>query len=1175
MTMSTIIRLLWCCSQLPQSVTIEVSEDPISHPLNLGLPEDTGGFQDQQQDEQAKGEYVLPFRADKGNLGPKGLQQAKYQPSQHGTGNGADTADHRRGKGLEADNKPHGKMERTVIDPGHNSGSRSQGRADKKGQANDPVDINPHQFTGILINGNGPHGLAIEGPVNKKRQGHHQQAGGNHQGQLGVGDKHIAEIKAVKTKIGIKGQVFTVGYGHDPVGQDHRHGKGGDKDGQTRRVQHRPVGDPLDNHSQHPHGKHTEHHGADNSPPALTQQAADGRQDQETDKTTHHVEITVGKVKQFDNTVHHGVTKGHQRIKRAQNQAIGQLLHNLFELAYAATLAEKNQVEDFFYFEMLEGMADHVRRALQELAGDVLLYAPVATRAEFINAIAYLIRRLDENTAKENFLRYAPGLEVDSREWNFLEERFVASCHFIDQTGTGPNRSQDRNTEIFAREVSTLYRNSFSNEADTDWSLPANRQWAEKIRSRWMKSAADTPLRIPVVVAGEEFFADREFQESMDPSQHPEQICVARFALATGQDIDTAVRTARRDPDGWRRKTSEQRHQILARVAMELREKRGEFLGTAAADTGKVFTEADIEVSEAIDFAEFYPLTARRFDALPSCTATGKGVGLVISPWNFPVAIPCGGLVAALAAGNTVIFKPSSDAVLVAWQLCQCFWKGGISKNTLQFLPCSGGRLGPRLTGHAGIDFIILTGGTATGLAILHQTPDVYLAAETGGKNATIVTDMADRDQAIKNVVYSAFGNSGQKCSATSLLILEKTVYDDPHFRQQLVDAARSMHVGSAWDFANRLGTLIKPPAGELQYGLTELDNGEEWALQPMPVADNPQLWSPGIKYGVRPHSRSHLTEFFGPILGVMRADDLDHAIELVNQTGYGLTSGLESLDRREQEKWQARISAGNLYLNRGTTGAITLRQPFGGMGKSALGPGIKAGGPDYVSQFMDFMEHGYPQTGVIEQETDLLRLAGEWEVMLRWDAFGQQSEDIGKTIAAIRSYLYQVEQKFGRRQDYFHLRGQENILRYLPINTMVIRLHPDDSLFETLARIAAARAAGCRPVVSIPTGLANEVTAFLEGRYGQALLHTVPLIQQDDKQLVDSLLDIERIRYAAQDRVPAAVFQAAAEIGFYIAGSPVYMEGRLELLQYFRQQSICNNYHRYGNLGERGELDP
>jgi len=833
---------------------------------------------------------------------------------------------------------------------------------------------------------------------------------------------------------------------------------------------------------------------------------------------------------------------------------LGIASHNLFELAYAATVAKENKITDFFYFEMLEGMADHVRRALQETAGDVLLYAPVAGKEEFINAIAYLIRRLDENTAKENFLRYAPGLQTGSPDWEMLANGFSASCDYMDQATIGPNRIQDRNKEHFSSEISSYYQNHFSNEADTDWSLGSNRKWAEAIRSKWLKTDADTPIQIPVVVAGKTIFNDSACKKVLDPSQHTEQICVARFTLADKDTIDTAVHTADKDPDGWRQKTAQQRHEILSRVAMKLRNKRGDFLGAAAAETGKLFTEADVEVSEAVDFAEFYPWSVRQFDAIENISIKGKGVTLVISPWNFPIAIPCGGLIAALAAGNTVIFKPSSDAVLTAWELCQCFWDAGISKNTLQFLPCSGSDVGPHLTGHSGIAAIILTGGTDTGLSILKQTPSIYLAAETGGKNATIVTDMADRDQAIKNVVASAFGNSGQKCSATSLLILEKSVYEDPHFRTQLVDASRSLHVGSAWDFSCRLGTLIKAPTGDLQRALQELAPQEEWALQPEMVDNNPKIWSPGIKYGVAPGSYSHMTEFFGPVLGVMCADNLDHAIKLVNQTGYGLTSGLESLDKREQLIWQDRLLAGNLYINRGTTGAVTLRQPFGGMGKSALGPGIKAGSPDYVSQFMHFQENGRPKIGVIQQESDLLRLSNEWDVMQRWGKFAENGEDIAKTVFAIRSYLYQMEQKFSRQEDYFQLRGQDNILQYLPISRMLIRIHADDSLFETLARIAAARVAGCDFAVSLPEGLVNGVTDFLQDRYGRGLLKENRVLYQSDQELVANLQTLSRIRYAAPERV-------AEEL-----------EGRLELLHYFRQQSICNNYHRYGNLGTRGE---
>jgi RHH-type proline utilization regulon transcriptional repressor/proline dehydrogenase/delta 1-pyrroline-5-carboxylate dehydrogenase len=402
------------------------------------------------------------------------------------------------------------------------------------------------------------------------------------------------------------------------------------------------------------------------------------------------------------------------------------------------------------------------------------------------------------------------------------------------------------------------------------------------------------------------------------------------------------------------------------------------------------------------------------------------------------------------------------------------------------------------------------------------------------------------------------------------LLILEREVYEDESFKKQLVDAARSYAVGSCWDFENRMGPLIQPPAGDLKRAVTELEAGESWALQPENVRKNPFLWTPGIKWGVRQGSFTHVTEFFGPLLGVMCAENLDHAIEMVNQTGYGLTSGIESLDRREQEYWKDRITAGNLYINRGTTGAIVLRQPFGGMGKSALGAGIKAGGPNYVFQFMNFEDIGFPFSGAIQNDHPLLRLVQEWKVKLDWGQLGEFKTDLTRTIRAVKSYLYHWEQEFSRAKDYFRLRGQDNISRYLPVGTVVVRVHPDDGLFDVLARIAAVKISGCELFISLAPGLKNPVTRFLFGEQGKRFVGDVPMTDQTDKDLTAMIEAVQRIRYAAPDRVSDEVFHAAAETGFYISRTKVSMDGRIELLQYFQEQSICSNYHRYGNLGER-----
>ena len=612
--------------------------------------------------------------------------------------------------------------------------------------------------------------------------------------------------------------------------------------------------------------------------------------------------------------------------------------HNLFDISYAMVLAQDAGMFDRIQFEMLEGMANHQRRAIHELAENLLLYAPACNQQDFLNAIGYLVRRLDENTGQENFLRHAFNITVDSDAWSLLEQGFVNSFELIDSLPTESRRQQDRNTESFEAVTEPLDWTDFQNEPDTDFSLKQNADWAKKIVDKWGGVCGDDAIEIPLQVGGKEVVESREQCDCLDPSRPGTIVC--RYQQANEEDADRAIECAKSDPSGWQNLEPIERHRILRNVAAELRRSRAELIGAALANAGKTIPESDPEVSEAVDFAEFYAATARYFESLPGVQATPRGVIVVVSPWNFPIAIPCGGIAAALAAGNTVILKPASNTVLVAHLLCECFYRAGVPREALQLLPCRGSTVGAKLVSHEDVDTVILTGGTDTALRMLSDKPTIRLLAETGGKNATIVTAMSDRDQAIKNVIQSAFGHCGQKCSATSLLLLEEQVFEDEDFRRALVEAVSSLRVGSAWELQNKLGPLVAPPSGDLEKGLKELEQGEQWALMPKQVDDNPCLYSPGIKWNVSAGSYTHLTEFFGPLLAVMPFRTLSQAIKIVNESGYGLTSGLESLDDREQAEWMSTIRAGNLYVNRPTTGAIVLRQPFGGMGKSAFGPG-------------------------------------------------------------------------------------------------------------------------------------------------------------------------------------------------------------------------------------------
>lgn len=841
---------------------------------------------------------------------------------------------------------------------------------------------------------------------------------------------------------------------------------------------------------------------------------------------------------------------------------VGVASHNLFDVAYGLVLAHERGALEQVQFEMLEGMANHQRRALFELSRRLLLYAPACKKEHFLNAIGYLIRRLDENTGPENFLRHAFKLQVGSADWERLERGFLASFDAIAATSDAPRRTQNRQlppppqSEAIAQGWPALV-----NEPDTDFALPANSEWAQQIIARWWPRCGEHAARIPLVIAGEEWWTDRRECECLDPSRPG--VVVGRYRQATEADVARAVEVAAADPDGWRTLAPRARFEVLGRVAQELRLARGDLMGAALANGGKTLLESDPEVSEAVDFLEFYRDTARWWQEKPTLAAAGQGVVVVVSPWNFPIAIPCGGVAAALAAGNTVILKPASDTVLVAWELCQCFWRAGLSKQMLQFVPCSGGREGRKLVGHPKVNAVILTGGTETARTMLRDHPEMNLFAETGGKNATIVTAVSDREQAIKHVLHSAFSHSGQKCSATSLLLLQAEVYDDPAFRRGLCEAAASLKTGPAWELDTKLGPLIRPPGGELETALKVLEPGEEWALMPKSSEDNPNLWTPGIKYGVRPGSLTHLTEFFGPVLGVMRFEKLNEAVALVNQTGYGLTSGLESLDEREWEYWQEHVRAGNLYINRVTTGAVVLRQPFGGMGKSVFGPGLKAGGPNYVAQFMRFADRTAVEPEALPARGTLVALCAEPRL--------QSLPDGPRIRSAIQSCDRAAREEFGVRHDHFRLVGQDNFRRYRPAPRVRVRVHPDDSPFDLFVRVCAAHAAGGKVVVSEPGGLRSEAVNLLE-ELTRSWAGDIEFIEESDAQLAEAIRagQSDRVRYAAPERVPCEVRVAAHETGLCVVSVPVSAEGRLEMLWYLREQSVSIDYHRYGNLGRR-----
>ena len=548
------------------------------------------------------------------------------------------------------------------------------------------------------------------------------------------------------------------------------------------------------------------------------------------------------------------------RPENAAAVRLGVGSHNLFDVSYALLLREREGVRERVEIEMLEGMANYQARVVEELAGSLLFYAPVVKRENFHSAIAYLVRRLDENTAPENFLHDLFGMRPGGPKWSEQCERFLLACGARETVSIRSRRQQDRRSEC-GEIVGTV----FDNEPDTDWTREENRAWIKDALSK---------RKVPGVVGiqvGGRVRKRGALAESFDPSS-PEGV-LYRYVLGGRSEVEEALVTARGAvatgvaPEGLTRR------ELLVRAATALARARGDLIATMVIDGGKAVAEADSEVSEAIDFANYYAHSLSQPGLADGIERDPLGVVVVAPPWNFPLAIACGGVLAALRAGNAVILKPPPETVLTAWRLAETLWSAGVSKEALQFLSVPEDEVGRALLTDERVAGVILTGAHETARLFRSWKPALCLFAETSGKNAMLITAAADPDQAIKDLVRSAFGHAGQKCSAASLAIVEAELYDDPGFMRQLRDAAASLRVGPSGSLASVVTPVIREPEGPLHRGLTSLDDGESWLLEPRVDRANPALWSPGIRIGVRPQSWYRRTECFGPVLGIVRAE--------------------------------------------------------------------------------------------------------------------------------------------------------------------------------------------------------------------------------------------------------------------------------------------------------------
>lgn len=826
--------------------------------------------------------------------------------------------------------------------------------------------------------------------------------------------------------------------------------------------------------------------------------------------------------------------------ENAKYVQFGVASHNLFDLCYAMLLREREGVRDRVEFEMLEGMANHQARVIREAADGLLLYAPVVLKEDFHSAIAYLVRRLDENTSEENFLHDLFGMAPGSRAWDVQKKRFLKACQEKDSVKYGPNRTQNRAADPVEP---TRYRDTFANERDTDWSLRQNSEWINGLIAAEKEKSGE---EIPLLIDGQEITTNL-WGVGRDPSRHNE--VSYKFAYADFDQVEHALSAADKARASWASRSVSERAEILHRAAQELSRVRGEAIAAMVRDAGKAPTEADVEVSEAIDFCRYYAEGLDRDGMNDGVDMAPLGTVCVMSPWNFPFAIPTGGVAAALMAGNTVIFKPSELAVYTAWQIAQAFWRAGVPKDVLQFVPMPRNEISHKFLMDPRLNGIIMTGSYRTGRMLRELRTDLQILAETSGKDAMVITATADPDQAVKDLVKSAFGHSGQKCSAASVAIVEASVYDNPAFLRQLKDAAASLKTGGSWDVNSVVTPLIREPEGDLLRALTQLEPGEEWLLKPERSEDNPCLWSPGIRLGVKPGSWFHQTECFGPVLGIIRAENLEEAIDIQNDSEFGLTGGLQSLDEREIALWKSKVQVGNAYINRVITGAIVRRQPFGGWKHSSMGPGSKAGGPNYLTMLGRWTERELPQ----KLRTPGERIAGLVEKLC------SELTDCAKRIrSAAGSQAKWWMEEFGVEHDPSRVYGENNTFRYVPVKGMLVRTEgmTDD---DVAILLLGAKLCGVELHLS-----AEEGRPWIQKMNGYYATLTV----ETEAALIDRLPEAAHsVQFLRSAGISDALFTAARDCGLEALSRPVLANGRLELLGFFREQAISETVHRYGNI--------
>jgi RHH-type proline utilization regulon transcriptional repressor/proline dehydrogenase/delta 1-pyrroline-5-carboxylate dehydrogenase len=623
--------------------------------------------------------------------------------------------------------------------------------------------------------------------------------------------------------------------------------------------------------------------------------------------------------------------------------------HNIRTISAVMETADELRVpEPRYEFQVLYGMAEPVRKGILKIAGRIRLYCPYG---DMVPGMGYLVRRLLENTANESFLRQS--FAEDARIERLLE----------DPEKTAERERSERAAKPKKPVACPGGLPRFANEPMVDFTRADHRAAFPAAIAQLRTSLGKT---YPLFIGGQEV-TTTDLILTVNPAAPSEVL--GRICQAGIPEVTKAIAAAKAAFPAWRDTEPHERAQYLLKAAGIARRRAFELSAWQVLEIGKQWDQAHADVGEAIDFLEYYAREMIRLGAPQRLgNAPGelnhyfyepKGPAAVIAPWNFPLAISTGMASAAIVTGNPVIYKPSNITGIIGHHLVEIFREAGLPAGVFNYVPGRGSVMGDFLVDHPDISLIAFTGSMEVGLRIIERAAKVHpgqrnvkkIISEMGGKNAIIIDDDADLDEAVPHVLCSAFGFQGQKCSACSRVIVLDAVYDK--FTDRLVKAAKAYRIGPSEDPANTMGAVADAAARKNILEYAALGKQEGKLLYESPIPQGEGYWvALTIFGGITPQHRLAQEEVFGPVLAIMRAKDFDQAIEWANSTRFALTGGIFSRSPEHLARARRDFRVGNLYLNRNNTGAQVERQPFGGSRMS--GVGAKAGGPDYLLHFMD-----------------------------------------------------------------------------------------------------------------------------------------------------------------------------------------------------------------------------